>query len=346
MLAALKGQKLPADAAKVGVRLAKSAGKPNQQLIDRLTEAGGLTQPKRDWTADEIDALAKAALADGNPHRGEAVYRRAELTCMKCHAIGGAGGAVGPDMSSLGASAQPDYIVESLLLPDAKIKEGFHTLVVDTIDGKVATGIKVSESPQELVLRDAENKQVRIPTADIESSKNGRSLMPDGLTDPLTRQEFLDLSRFLIELGKVNGEFVVKPAKLVRTWEVVQPSADLQRLTNRDRLGAVAKPDAPLNWAANYSKVNGELPLEELPRFRPHRNQPEYSAVRFPVTVGESGELKLKLPNPNGLFVWIDGAPLEPAKQIGMKLSPGKHTVTIGIDRNSRQEPLVIELPE
>ena len=64
--------------------------------------------------------------------RGELIFRRKDLNCLTCHAIAGAGGAVGPDLTSIGASAQVDYLVESLLQPNKAIKEGYHSLVVTT----------------------------------------------------------------------------------------------------------------------------------------------------------------------------------------------------------------------
>lgn len=60
-----------------------------------------------------VMALADAKL-NADAHRGEAIFRRQELQCSKCHAIAGAGGRVGPDLISVGASAQVDYLVESL----------------------------------------------------------------------------------------------------------------------------------------------------------------------------------------------------------------------------------------
>ena len=80
------------------------------------------------------------------PPRERLVYRRADLKCITCHAIGGAGGKVGPDMTSLGAGPM-DYLVESLYLPNAKIKEGFHAVQIETADGKVMTGLVVVRRP-------------------------------------------------------------------------------------------------------------------------------------------------------------------------------------------------------
>ena len=48
----------------------------------------------------------------------------------------GAGGQVGPDLTSTGASPQPDYVVDSLLLPHKAIKAGFDvTRVSEHIQG-------------------------------------------------------------------------------------------------------------------------------------------------------------------------------------------------------------------
>ena len=56
-----------------------------------------------------MKALVAEVAEKGNAHRGETIDCRKELNCLKCHAIGGAGGRVGPDMLSLGSSAQIDY---------------------------------------------------------------------------------------------------------------------------------------------------------------------------------------------------------------------------------------------
>ena len=126
------------------------------------------------------------------------------MNCQKCHAIAGAGGQVGPGLESIGASAQPDYLVDSLLEPGKAVKENYHALVVATSDGKVYTGIKLRQTDSELVLRDAEDREVAIPVSSIEEQKTAGSLMPAGLTEALTRPELIDLVRFLSQLGKIG----------------------------------------------------------------------------------------------------------------------------------------------
>jgi len=121
---------------------------------------------------------------------------------MKCHAVSGAAGGVGPDLSSLGLSSPVDYVVNSILIPEQAIKEEFLTRLVVTDDGRVLQGIVVEEDDKRLVLKDATGEQRVIPVASIEESKKGGSLMPKGIGNLLTRAEFVDLVRFLSELGK------------------------------------------------------------------------------------------------------------------------------------------------
>ena len=154
---------------------------------------------------DELERLVKLVRETGNPQRGEAVFRRAETLCLRCHAISGAGGQVGPDMTSLGASAQIDYLVESILVPNKAVKENYHSLVIETKSGKVLNGVKIRENGTELVLRNAEDVELSIPIADIEERVNGGSIMPAGLTDTLTEQELIDLVRFLSCFDGIQG---------------------------------------------------------------------------------------------------------------------------------------------
>ena len=166
LAAALANKKLPPDAAKVALRTLDASGRQIPALSEALTKAGGLTSGPRELSADEMQALVAEVAEKGNAHRGEAIYRRKELNCLKCHAIGGAGGRVGLDMLSLGSSAQIDYIAESAgggLAPNKKVKENFNSLVVVTDDGKVRSGIKLRQTDTDLLLRDAEDKEFKIP---------------------------------------------------------------------------------------------------------------------------------------------------------------------------------------
>src|SRR5262249_45733299 len=117
--------KLAPDVAKIALRTMRASGRETQALTVALTKAGGLTETKRALSAEEMKLMVADVAKLGDAARGEAVYRRKDMACQKCHSIAGAGGLVGPDLISLGASAQVDYIIDSLLLPNKQVKENF-----------------------------------------------------------------------------------------------------------------------------------------------------------------------------------------------------------------------------
>jgi putative heme-binding domain-containing protein len=227
---------------------------------------------------DLIESVARA----GDPAKGEALFRRKETSCLKCHAIAGAGGQVGPDLSTIGSVAQIDYLIDSILDPNKAVKENYHSMVVVTRDGRSLTGIKVRQGPDDLVLRDG-RPEVSIRRDDQEQTMAG-SVMPSGLADSLTSAELRDLVRFLSELGKA-GPYAVTRGPVARRWRLIESPTT-----------AVPRDDDPA-WAAAYSDVVGTLPLADLLR------SAAGGAViaRCDVAVTTGGDFKLLLGSTDGL---------------------------------------------
>jgi putative heme-binding domain-containing protein len=343
----LAGKKVPADVAKIGVKAARASGQPADDLIAALTKAGDLGAARKPPTADEVKALAADAMKTGSAARGELVYRRKELQCLACHAIAGAGGAVGPDMSSIGASAQPDYLVDSLLLPSKAIKEGYNAIRVVTADEKVYQGVKVREADGKLTIRTAEDKELTFVTKDLtERGDSTKSLMPEGITDQLTKQEFADLVKFLSELGKVDGPYAPNKARLVRRYQAIDASPANLNLFRRTRVSAAAEADNPFAWLSAYSKVSGDLPLSELPKFTVWNDTAAQSVVRFQLDVTTAGAAKLKFNAVAGLTVYVGNQPVEPKAETVLDLKAGVQTVTVLIDRSKRTDDLRVELDD
>jgi len=348
---ALENATLPPDVAKTAIRIARSTGQVHQPLIDALAKAGKLNTAKWEATPVVMKDLLEGVAKEGNAPRGELIYRRKELNCLKCHGIGGSGGQIGPDMTSIGASAQPDYLIESLLLPSKAIKENFNTTVVSTVDGKVLTGIKQRENKDELILRDAEGNDVKIPIKDIEGRADGKSLMPEGLVDGLTRGELVDLVRFLTELGKV-GNYSVGTTRIARTWETLVPNAAANEAIMRNRLaGAVMMPKG-LVWSSEYATVGGLLPLDAIPDVYV-RKKGEWSGIdtqigfaRTKLEVGTAGEVLLSLNDTKGVQMWLDQQPLEVTKEMTLKLTPGSHVLTMAVNKKERGDGLRVELKD
>ena len=342
---ALVGKKLAADTAKVGIGAVRASGQEFPALTATLTAAGSLSEQKREMTPAEMVAMVDDIRKVGDPARGEAIFRRKELQCTNCHGIGGVGGAVGPDMTSIGASAQLDYLVESILLPNKAVKEGYNAYTINKTDGKIVSGIKVRETADLLVLRDAEDKEISIPVRDIDERRNSRSLMPDGLADSLTRSEFIDLVRFMSELGKV-GPYSLSKARIARRWEVLTPTSDGMRLLREKGAIAATSADPALVRASAYSQVSGQLPLDSLPSLTIFNGNLPISVARTWIEVTTPGTMIVKIPSVEGLTMYLGSDAVELSPATALVLKPGKIALTLVIDRSKRKDAILMELEE
>jgi putative heme-binding domain-containing protein len=314
-------------------------------LIEALNKAGALAAQKRDLTKPELDALVAEVVKSGNASRGESLYRRADLQCMNCHAIGGAGGQVGPDLASIGASAPIDYLIESLLLPNKAVKEGYHAVRVETLDGIVHVGIKVRETKTEIALRTADDKEIVILQKNIDEKRDSRSLMPDGLVDTLTRGELADLVRFLSELGKV-GPYSLSKARVVRRWQTLQPTPGALDVIRRSRIAVVADNDPAFLWRSSYSTVAGDLPLDDASALTVWKDTAALNVARCQFDVTTAGKVKLKLNSAAGITLFVGANPVDVAEETVVDLPTGTQTLIFAIDRSKRKEPLRVEVED
>lgn len=122
-----------------------------------------------------------------------------EKTCSKCHQLGKDGFAVGPDLDSV--RTRPD---ESLLLdildPSSTINPKFVTFTVATINGRIASGLLISESATSMTLRREKNETETILRKDIDEFRaSSKSLMPEGIEKEISPQELADLIAYLRE---------------------------------------------------------------------------------------------------------------------------------------------------
>jgi putative heme-binding domain-containing protein len=336
----VREQPLPAPAATVGLRVAREAVGRHEDLVRILTRQSGDTAP-RNYTGGDVERMAALAKLSGDPARGEMIYRRPELKCVSCHAIGGAGGKVGPDLASVGAAAPTDYLVESIYLPDKAIKEGFHSVQVETLDGKVSTGIIAREGAQELILRDADGKEVAIPRTAIRERTPGRSLMPTGIIDHLFDHEQRDLFRFLSELGR-PGPFDAARNQAAKAWRITAVGAGDGAAAARAQLGDDTLP----GWTSLTTTVAGALLSAEV-RAVPGLTDPGkvvYAATRFEVL--KAGRVTLTFGNNAPPAVWVNGKPGAAGTDLPFDLPAGVHTVAVRLDLAAAPKRLTLRSPD
>ena len=138
----------------------------------------------------------------GDIEQGKRVFfETAGVQCKNCHKIGKEGKEVGPELTTIAKKNDPSQLLESLLEPSKRIDPKFVTHLAETTEGLQYTGLLISKDESEVVIRDAQNKDIRIPVAQIEELvPQKQSLMPDLLFRDMTAQQVADLLAYLSSL--------------------------------------------------------------------------------------------------------------------------------------------------
>lgn len=310
-------------------------------LRSALEASGGVLPPERmpqKLNEEEMRTIVQQIKTTANPELGEVIYRRAPLACQTCHALGGAGGLIGPDLSSLGTSSPIENIIESLLSPNASIKEGYELQRVVKNDGGSVMGYLVRDGASELVLRNVAGQEVVIPKSQVDVHENiPGSLMPPGLTSSLERHEFIDLVGYLSKLGE-SGKFRVPNERYIRRWRTVGSNQAFESQIKEEGPGYVVNENAKKRLLPAYSMTSGALPLNELPVLEGGSGQ-SYSFVIFELEVLTGGSISLLFESATGILAWAGKDSLEISdNETSVELPEGIHQFTLAIDRDEFNE--------
>jgi putative membrane-bound dehydrogenase-like protein len=87
-------------------------------LLGRIHKVTGVGE-------DEVKVTA------GDIKRGEELFATSPTAaCASCHMVGGKGGAVGPILDGIAVRSDKDYLLESLMDPNAKLAKGYENLTI------------------------------------------------------------------------------------------------------------------------------------------------------------------------------------------------------------------------
>ncbi|NNJ27980.1 DUF7133 domain-containing protein [Alienimonas chondri] len=149
-----------------------------------------------DGAAETAARLARIDWDAGDSVRGATVFTA--RGCATCH---GGRGAVGPDLSGAGSRYGRADRWTAILDPSRDVPSRYRTELIVTADGKVLEGLVVYQSVDGVTLRDAQGRTWRVEAKDIlERTTGSNSLMPSGVMDDATDQDWADLDAYLRSL--------------------------------------------------------------------------------------------------------------------------------------------------
>jgi len=154
-----------------------------------------------------LEKLAAAALkSTGNAANGAAVFRNKRgANCIACHIVKGEGARVGPELTEVGSKYPRATLIESVLYPSKQLLDGYELSVITLQSGERVSAIIQSEDDQKFTVAKSDGSISTIPAAEVTRHiKSKNSLMPDGLANAMTQQEFFDLIAYLETLKKAG----------------------------------------------------------------------------------------------------------------------------------------------
>jgi putative membrane-bound dehydrogenase-like protein len=139
-------------------------------------------------------AYQSAPLWAFNGNAGEETFKQ---VCAVCHAMGGVGGKLGPDLAGSWRNGL-DYFLENIIDPNAVVGDNFQLHVLTKKDGSVVSGVIEQETDNAITARTV-TESVIISKTDLKSrQKLPVSLMPPGLLEALPERKALELLKYLL----------------------------------------------------------------------------------------------------------------------------------------------------
>ena len=147
------------------------------------------------------DVMLAMDKINGDPALGKTLFTN--QGCIACHSISKSETMKGPYMGQIGSIMNRQQIAESILKPNASISQGFASVMITAKGNKSYMGFVTEESANQLVLRDITGQVYRIKVSDIVKREElENSMMPAGLANALSYEEFASLITFLSQQKK------------------------------------------------------------------------------------------------------------------------------------------------
>lgn len=144
------------------------------------------------------DILLAMQEIPGEAVKGKAIFE--QQGCKACHSIAPGEQMKGPYMGQIGSIMSREQIAESILKPDASISQGFATVMIQTKDDKTYVGFVTEESATRIVIRNIAGQAFTLAADNVtKRTEMENSMMPAGLANSLSYEEFASLITFLSE---------------------------------------------------------------------------------------------------------------------------------------------------
>jgi len=181
----------------------------NQQLIsaakaakEAAAQSSGAGKKVGELPAAEVAKLALTS--KGDVATGQRLFLA--QGCIACHSIDPNAAQKGPYLGAAGAKFSREYLIESVLDPAKVVAQGFQAISFRLKSGVTQMGFVTGEADGLIELRDIAGQVQKIRREEVAEEQHlPGSMMPPGLANTLTVEEFNALIEYLVSLKAVGG---------------------------------------------------------------------------------------------------------------------------------------------
>jgi len=152
-------------------------------------------------TNNEISvANFKETLFGGDVVQGRRYfYRSTAGQCTRCHAIGGNGGEVGPNLANIASKLSREELLEALILPSNRLAPGYGMVSLTLDNGQTVNGTLMHEDEEKITLKTSEVEPMEVELTRVSKRQNIPSSMPP-MANIMSRREIRNVVAFLSSL--------------------------------------------------------------------------------------------------------------------------------------------------
>jgi cytochrome c oxidase cbb3-type subunit III len=179
-------------------------GSSDADLLKNISEGiPGTEMPGLFYNEDRVWQLvafirslsANAKKPAGDASAGAGLFR--SQGCVGCHRIRGEGGALGPDLSAIGAARSLDNLKQSILAPDVEIQPLYWTVSFEDASGKAIQGFLLNEDTYTVQLLDRSAVLHSYEKASVKNYAIDKHSSMPSYRDKLSPQQINDLLAYL-----------------------------------------------------------------------------------------------------------------------------------------------------
>jgi putative heme-binding domain-containing protein len=140
----------------------------------------------------------------GSVEEGKRIFE-GKGNCARCHMVKGAGGRLGPDLSTVANRRKPDELTTDLTDPNETVEPRWWTLRVTRRDGSVVEGLRMNEDTFTFRIMDAGENLWHFSKKELRSVERIEASTMPSVEGTLTAKELDDLVAYLFSLRKESG---------------------------------------------------------------------------------------------------------------------------------------------